>query len=197
MSVWKLLGALTRSRTGEESNEQSLEGWNPWQHSWSAWGESHIVVPDPVNPTKSRHIPRYHSQSATTMIRFAVDIVGNLYRFYVPSLINEEGAFEAKEPRYEGYWRSSYTEANNLPWPTPAPVWTGQNNFLTSLTQAEAIAERIAYRGYSHCRICRCTNGHNTLQLSEWDWPEGFKHYVAVHSVRPSADFEQFILSRE
>jgi len=196
MPAWKLLGTLPRSRTKEDIRNQSLGGWNPWQYSWSAWEEPEIVVPDPANPAKSRHIPRYHSQSPTGTIRFAVDIVDCHYRFYVPSSIEEEGAFEASEPRYEGYWRSSYEEAIDLPWPAPASEWTGRDIFIAFLMRAEEIAEKIQYRGYSHCRLCHCLNGSKSLRLAEWDWPEGFKHYVAEHSVRPSADFEEFLLSR-
>jgi hypothetical protein len=30
----------------------------------------------------------------------------------------------------------------------------------------------------------------------EWEWPEGFRHYVADHCVRPSVAFEHFVRER-
>jgi hypothetical protein len=95
----------------------------------------------------------------------------------------------------EGYWRRSYDEESELPWPIPEPGWVGRAGFLASLDQVEAVAERIAYRGFSLCRLCGRMNGHEGLRLAEWEWPAGFRHYVADHEIRPSRAFEAFIRS--
>jgi len=101
---------------------------------------------------------------------------------------------EAVEPKYEGYWRASYDEESELPWPTPEKNWAGRAAFLHSLDRVEVDAKRVAYRGFSICRVCRCSNGNEDLRLSEWVWPAGYRHYVVDHDVRPSTDFEAFIL---
>jgi hypothetical protein len=72
----------------------------------------------------------------------------------------------------------------------------GRKLFLQSLDLVETEAERIAYRGYSLCRLCGCMNGFEGLRLVEWEWPTGYRHYVVNHDMQPSSDFEVFILSR-
>ena len=103
---------------------------------------------------------------------------------------------EPIDVNYEGYWRTTRDEENESPWPTPQEDWAGREPFLLCLDRAEADAERVAFRGHSFCRVCRCANGSEELRLSRWVWPAGYRHYVAEHSVRPSIDFEAFILDR-
>jgi hypothetical protein len=31
------------------------------------------------------------------------------------------------------------------------------------------------------------------FSMDVWEWPEGFRHYVAEHEVRPSPEFELFV----
>jgi hypothetical protein len=94
----------------------------------------------------------------------------------------------------EGYWRKYKEENSDLPWPALDPAWKARAEFLVRLEKAEAVAERVAYRGISLCRLCGCRNGHEALHLGDWDWPAGYKHYIVEHQVRPTADFEAFIL---
>jgi hypothetical protein len=103
--------------------------------------------------------------------------------------------FDVK-PLYEGHWRASYDGESDLPWPQPELDWADWAAFLDALDSAEARAERIAYRGFSHCRICGCMNGSEAFRLAEWEWPAGFRHYVADHCVRPSREFEAFVVDR-
>ncbi|MGD0894041.1 MAG: hypothetical protein ABR923_21175, partial [Terracidiphilus sp.] len=119
----------------------------------------------------------------------------DLWRIYVPASPGEEGAFEASDARYEGFWRTSFGEESDLSWPEPVVAWTTKPKFLAALDRAEAIAESISYRGYSPCRLCNRGQGSQSLMLVEWQWPSGFRHYVAEHSVRPSITFEDFILN--
>jgi hypothetical protein len=121
--------------------------------------------------------------------------LGDRWCIYVPASLGEEGAFEASEARYEGFWRATFGEESDLPWPEPVAAWTNQSEFLAALDRAEAIAERISYRGYSPCRLCNRGNGYQTLRLAEWQWPSGFRHYVAEHSVKPLIAFEDFMLN--
>jgi hypothetical protein len=100
-----------------------------------------------------------------------------------------------KDRKFEGHWRVSVDEVSELPWPTPNPDWGERGAFLHALESVEGRAERIAYRGISICRICRCHNGHEGLRLGGWEWPAGYRHYIADHGVRPSLAFEDFILN--
>jgi len=103
-------------------------------------------------------------------------------------------AFEAGSPKFEGFWRRSADETSKLPWPEADESWVERRGFLDALYEKEMVAEKIAYRGYSICRICGCQNGFQTLRLAEWEWPAGFNHYVKDHLVRPCAEFIAFIL---
>ena len=70
-------------------------------------------------------------------------------------------------------------------------------DFLRILSRVETKAERIKYRGASICRICQEQNGHEAFRLLEWEWPAGYRHYLAEHAVRPTAEFEVFIRSKD
>jgi hypothetical protein len=95
--------------------------------------------------------------------------------------------------RSEGFWRNTHNP--ELPWPEPDPTWDGRDVFLRALDGVERGARRVAFRGYSPCRICGCQNGFQTLETGDWMWPQGYRHYIAEHAVRPSAAFEDFILT--
>jgi len=82
----------------------------------------------------------------------------------------------------------------DLPWPAEHIRWSDRSRFLEALQDKEKISQRVAYRGYSKCRLCGCRNGFESLLLGEWKWPAGFRHYVEAHLVRPTDDFIRFIL---
>lgn len=99
--------------------------------------------------------------------------------------------FEAP-PRREGFWRSSYEES--LPMPvTQVKPWDGRGQFLADLESVEQRLRPDLYKGWSTCRCCGCPNGSAEFKAEGWEWPEGFKHYVAEHNVRPSLAFQEFI----
>jgi hypothetical protein len=194
MSTWRLLGDLPKARTREEIRTQSLDGWSPWQHPWKRCQEPEIVVPDSEDSKRFRHATTYCVEHEGKVIKFAVDHqeCGAL-RFFVPATSTEEGAFETRIPRYEGFWRSSLHVDENLPWPHPEAKWPQRAAFLEVLDRAEAEAQRVSYRGFSHCRVCGSRNGSQSFRLDVWEWPQGFRHYVGDHEVRPSPEFELFV----
>jgi hypothetical protein len=108
---------------------------------------------------------------------------------------NIKDIFNKPGRKREGYWRQSIDEKSKLPWPTPDEAWAGRDKFLCALERAESFAAKDYYMGYSQCRICKGSNGTKSHRLGGWDWPEGFRHYVAEHGVRPTAEFEEFINS--
>lgn len=96
--------------------------------------------------------------------------------------------------REEGFWRRALDEASHLPWPMPDVVWPSRTNFLVRLDELEAAALGMDFMGHSLCRLCGCQNGASEFMAGGWTWPEGLRHYIAVHRVRPSRDFELFVL---
>ncbi len=77
----------------------------------------------------------------------------------------------------------------------PEPGRPDRAAFLAALDRITERAEAMGCRGYSHCRLCGQRNGSVEYHLSGWAWPEGFAHYIACHEVRPSVDFEHFVLA--
>lgn len=53
------------------------------------------------------------------------------------------------------------------------------------------------YHGYSKCRLCGCRNGCKEFIIDEFMWPEGFRHYIQAHNVRPTQEFIDFILKEK
>lgn len=196
MSTWRLLGELPRPHSLQEVREQFLGDWNPWQQPSEPSGMA-IVVPDFVDAPRFPHATCFATNRNGATFRFAKYLSeSRIWRFYVPASPGEAGAFEALVPRYEGYWRPSQKDADDLPWPESENGWAGQAAFLRALHLIEKNARAIAYRGISPCRLCGRGNGHQSFQFREWEWPEGFQHYVADHQVRPTDDFREFITSQ-
>lgn len=194
MSSWRLLGELPQGRTREEIRAQSFGDWNPWQHSWNRCAEAGIVVTDVGRSSRARHVPTYWVEHNGEVIKFAADhLDSGVCRFYIPASPTDDGAFETRSPRYEGFWRSSSEADENLPWPVPDATWVQRDAFLDLLGRAEADAQGVAYRGFSSCRLCGCRNGSRSFQLDDWEWPEGFRHYIVDHQVRPSSEFQTFV----
>lgn len=103
----------------------------------------------------------------------------------------------SKKPNREGFWRSSQnSEDRELPMPAEGKVWRGQAEFLDALEKLEAKANVAHYRGWSTCRLCKCVNGSTEFSARGWVWPEGYRHYVEVHNVRPSLAFQEMVIGR-
>ena len=99
-------------------------------------------------------------------------------------------------PLKEGYWRRTFDEASDLPWPESGAEWLDRDAFLENLAWVESQAHAVALAGFSTCRVCGRPNGTSEFWLDDWAWPEGFRHYVELHGIRPSARFEAMISKR-
>jgi hypothetical protein len=193
ISHWRLAGNFPRGRTPEEIKAQTIGDWQIWAGPWNH--ESAIVIPDAFDPTKKRRIGRYSAKHLGSLIHFARDMRDDgTTLIYFLAAADDADAIEAVNPKHEGYWRTRVDEESELPWPAPDEAWLGGNDFLRALDRVEGKAEVIRYRGFSPCRICGTRNGSQSFRFEEWDWPSGFRHYVAEHAVRPTAEFESFIL---
>jgi len=110
------------------------------------------------------------------------------------------------QPTYEGYWASSPDPAKDTmykgqyPWPSPCPDFHDKEIILRKLNDLEKRIESDAvnYRGYSECRLCDLRrNGSREFVLKteggEVHWPEGLRHYIEAHNVRPSPHFIELL----
>ena len=82
-----------------------------------------------------------------------------------------------------------------MPQPYEGP-WDNKDLFLKRLKMIEEGAHSQGYRGFSCCRICSISNGSETFSYGGWEWPSGYGHYIEEHNVRPSVEFEKFILGK-
>jgi len=152
-----------------------------------------VILHDPVIPLGENWLTVFEVTDGEyprflSWIRVAYPAI---HRLYVPTAAGT--GFPTESPLYEGHWRLSVTESSELPWPEQNPQWRERAAFLTRLDLVEAVAPRIVYRGISMCRLCGERNGHEAFRWARWEWPAGFRHYVADHDVQPSPEFEDFI----
>lgn len=94
----------------------------------------------------------------------------------------------------EGFWYSKEEPFFPHPVPNIGP-WEGEAEFLAALAVVEKHGRGIGYMGYSECRVCGCLNGTREYfdRQGRFMWPEGFKHYVRDHHVKPSDAFISYI----
>ena len=99
----------------------------------------------------------------------------------------------------EGYWFNPNSPAVTKQYPIPQareqPAHD-QEAFLTALKKLESKARQDFYKGFSTCRICGKMNGSSEFTASEWSWPQGYRHYIEAHNVRPSHEFHSFVFHR-
>ncbi len=95
------------------------------------------------------------------------------------------------EDRIEGYWKGRLTP--DLPMPVGDVRWDEREAFLERLDALERFATERHTKGFSLCRLCGEVNGSSEYRMDGWRWPEGLRHYLSDHGVRPSADFEAFV----
>ena len=194
MSTWRLLGKIPSARSREKTSAQLPGDWNPWEEAWIPSPDGTIVLGDQHSPAHSRHVPIYSVERDGDPLKFGADCtLSSMWRFYVPAPPGEPYAFEASPAKYEGFWRRSREIADPLPWPEPDETWTARISFLIALDRVEVHAQSVSCRGFSFCRVCHSRNGSRSFRYAEWEWPEGFRHYIARHQVRPSPEFERFI----
>lgn len=87
----------------------------------------------------------------------------------------------------EGFWSKT-----NRPQPGGITSrWAAQ--FVAQLSRVEAKARKRGYKGSSKCRVCGQRNGSYEFDYRGWVWPEGLKHYIIEHNVKPSGRFIIFI----
>ena len=119
----------------------------------------------------------------------------------------------------EGYWASDQDPSKDIykgeyPWPQSSS-FPEKEEFMIKLTKVEEYLKLkeetkikdeedyvISYRGLSRCRICNEKNGYKEYVFKfskngKVNWPEGFRHYVEAHEIRPSDKFVEIIMDAE
>ena len=191
MPKWRLAGQCPAF--SPERPAISVGGINPMGLRWVPLDEPEIVIPN--SPSGGHWARIYEIREAGSCVRFAAYLSDDkMWSFYVPSSSETSETFEAASAKYEGHWRRSADQVSALPWPMPDPTWIGRASFLARLGVLETAAQRVRYRGYSACRLCGKLNGSEGLRWGGWEWPSGFRHYVADHDVKPSGQFEAFVM---
>lgn len=99
-----------------------------------------------------------------------------------------------------GFWYSKYEPHFPMPKAHKVP-YPKQKEFLAKLAAVELVltdsGSYDAFRGLSSCRLCLGgrANGSWTFKTPQFQWPEGYSHYIQEHNVRPPQEFETFILA--
>lgn len=95
-----------------------------------------------------------------------------------------------------GFWAET-PEGKNWPVARPLPLDSDTELFLERLAVVESKAERVGYRGYSWCRVCKKHNCSREFYFGDYCWPEGYSHYIKEHNVAVEPDFFHFILNHD
>jgi hypothetical protein len=105
----------------------------------------------------------------------------------------EKGLSWPEPLRQEGFWCDVEQKDflfKELPYPQENQMSQEEiSDFLSKLVKVESRTPTFKYMGFSKCRICDKTNGTQTYYTDLFAWPEGYKHYIKEHGVRPSAAF--------
>jgi hypothetical protein len=126
------------------------------------------------------------------------------------------GYWLSKRPKANPEWdtRPAAPHPSGLLWPGDLidTQWNCQErDHVVAYLKQTMKSETMYWLGYSECRLCREAAGPadpNRTRLQSWEmngardhgdgvyvWPEGYAHYVEVHSVRPPEDFLQRLQS--
>lgn len=98
----------------------------------------------------------------------------------------------------EGYWGPGFqTPASN------SSPWHDQDLFLGKLRLVEGVLPQRGYKGSAPCRFMdKCglsKNGSREFEDKYWKegwtvvWPEGFRHYIEVHNLKPTQEFLTYV----
>jgi hypothetical protein len=104
------------------------------------------------------------------------------------------GDIDITDLRYLGYWYRVKGDG----WADPTDYidesWDAKERELVArYLESDERMVLAHWRGFSWCR-CGCTGGTGVpgtqcMTDGKYVWPEGFVHYVRVHSVKPPAEF--------
>ncbi|MBE9925061.1 hypothetical protein G8C93_04020 [Cellulosimicrobium cellulans] len=95
-----------------------------------------------------------------------------------------------------GYWGGPHARPG---WPDPVRFvdteWDAEDREMVTDYLARGHIAR-AYMGWSTCRMCGQRNGNLEFTDGTFVWPEGLRHYVEDHGVRPPDRFTEHVRAR-
>lgn len=120
--------------------------------------------------------------------------------------------------KVEGYWASNIDPEKDeykgkYPWPVPTiGEWPDKQAFIDKLTKIEASPDEriemldapglhlVQFRGIAHSRLenTYVDNGEYIYNGPKFTirWPAGYlRHYVIKHNIRPSKEFQDFVMN--
>lgn len=92
-----------------------------------------------------------------------------------------------------GYWKQFENSNEPLPWPQE-----GRLSQETKERVARYLEEgRITtyWKGWSTCRLCGNHNGSVCMTDGEFEYPEGYAHYILAHNVQPDLELLAKVLT--
>lgn len=96
-----------------------------------------------------------------------------------------------KNIEYIGYWSDG---KNGFPMPTANEV-NNNDEAVLKLEAIFALGEEIYCKGMSPCRCCNKMNGSSEFHIQDnkntYIIPEGYKHYLQDHKIKPSPLIDQ------
>lgn len=104
-----------------------------------------------------------------------------------PKLYNDEALI------YEGHWNNDRNDYPEFPMVVAAEDLPDKAAILKRLADREALAARHKFYAFSTCRCCGQVNGDTHYQHGRFIWPDGFRHYIEVHNIKPSDVFLDFL----
>ena len=102
-----------------------------------------------------------------------------------------------------GYWRDKEDKKTSIEKDLPYPTefidkdWNKkERQVIIDYLKKGEVVER--WKGYSTCRICeKYNNGSRCLGDGQYQWPEGYAHYIETHDVKPPQEFIEWVLKGE
>lgn len=105
----------------------------------------------------------------------------------------------SSNPTRIGYWHGLDSPGLPHPHEFADATWSAsERGVVVAYLKSRKGRAVTAWRGFSHCRICGCTNGSEDISDGVYRWPSGYAHYIEAHDVRPPQAFIDHVMaSRE
>lgn len=153
-------------------------------------------LPDYLNNHPFQRINSIEMDEKTLFLKTQIENFNSLSKEEKKSLILslvEKGIYFENLLKNEGFWCEESEKDfifKELPFPKEGEMSQEEiSEFLPKLQTLEKKSKQVHYMGYSKCRLCGELNGTKTIYDETFAWPEGLKHYIEKHGVKPSAAF--------
>jgi hypothetical protein len=115
--------------------------------------------------------------------------------------IHPDNPSEARGMKAIGYWKNSHDTELPDPHNYVDTDWNEEDKEKVA-EYLDSQKELVRWRGYSSCRFnCKSPDnprgilGSTCKSDGTYVWPEGFSHYIRVHSVKPPKEFLEHVMA--